>query len=77
MDDVEKIKARLAEMGVNLGGAWQQTRERENVESPLMKRQKAALRQMERLLVQQVADDQKRAAELASALQRLKHGGGQ
>jgi hypothetical protein len=42
-----------------------------------VKRQKAALRKIESLLVQQVEQDKQKVADLHIALQRIKHGGGQ
>ena len=56
--------------------SWGPTKERTNIESPIVKRQKEALRQVEKLLVVQVEEDKKKVAELHAALQRLKHGGG-
>jgi len=73
----EEIKKMLEEAGIPVGGDWGTTRARTNIESPLVKKQKAALRQIEALLVQQVEQDKQRVADLHIALQRIKHGGGQ
>ena len=76
MEDIDAIKKKLEDMGIPFNGSWGPTNERTNIESPVVKRQKAALRQVEKLLVAQVEEDQKKVAELHAALQRLKHGGG-
>ncbi len=73
----DDIKKKLEEAGIPLGGGWQKTRPRSNIESPIVKRQKRALRQIESLLVDQLEKDKRQIADLHAALQRLKHGGGQ
>jgi hypothetical protein len=73
----DEIKKVLEEAGIPVGGGWGPTRARTNIESPIVKRQKAALRKIESLLVQQVEQDKQKVADLHIALQRIKHGGGQ
>lgn len=74
--DLDEIHKKLKEMGIPFNGEWGETNERTNIESPIVKRQKKALRQVESMLQQQVEDDQKKVAALHVQLQRLKHGGG-
>jgi len=76
MEDIDEIKKKLKEMNIPFNGSWGPTTERTNIESPIVKRQKAALQQVEKILVAQVEEDKKKVAELHAALQRLKHGGG-
>ena len=73
----EEIKERLRAAGVPVDGEWGPTKAQSSVEPPIVKRQKAALRQIEALLVQQVEQDKQKMADLHIALQRIKHGGGQ
>lgn len=76
MDDVEKIRARLKELGIPFGGDWGETNAQTNIESPIVTRQKEALGKVQGLLEDQVEQDQVRVAHLLADLQRLKHGGG-
>ena len=73
---VEKLREALEALGVSTDGAWKQTTARDNIESPIVTRQKDALRKIEKLLVNQVEQDKQQVADLHIALQRLKHGGG-
>ncbi len=74
---LDEIKKKLEEAGIPVGGDWGPTRAQTNVESPIVTKQRAALRKIEGLLVQQVEQDTQRVADLHVALQRIKHGGGQ
>jgi len=73
---VEKLREALEALGVSTDGDWKQTTARDNIESPIVTRQKDALRKIEKLLVNQVEQDKQQVAALHIALQRLKHGGG-
>ena len=73
----DEIKEKLREAGIPVDGDWGPTRARTQIESPIMKKQKDALRRIESLLVQQVEQDKQRVADLHATLQRIKHGGGQ
>jgi len=73
---VEKLREALEALGVSTDGDWKQTTARDNIESPIVTRQKDALRKIEKLLVNQVEQDKQQVADLHIALQRLKHGGG-
>ena len=76
MNDIDEIRRKLEEMGIPVGGEWGPTKARTNVEPPIVKRQKEALRKVEGILEAQLQEDQKRVADLHVVLQRLKHGGG-
>lgn len=76
MDDIEEIKQRLRDAGIPFNGEWGPTHERTNIESPIAKKQKVALRRLEAILQTQLEQDQKKVALLHVQLQRLKHGGG-
>ena len=73
----DEIIKMMEEAGIPVGGDWGPTRARTNIESPIVKRQKAALRKIEALLVHQVEQDKQKVADLHIALQRIKNGGGQ
>jgi hypothetical protein len=73
----EEIREKLKEAGIPVGGEWGSTKPQTSVEPPIVKRQKAALRQIEALLEQQIEQDKQRVADLHATLQRIKHGGGQ
>lgn len=73
----DEIRKKLEEAGIPVGDGWGPTRARTNIESPIVKKQKDALRKIEALLVQQVEQDKQRVSELHATLQRIKHGGGQ
>lgn len=73
----DEIKKKLEDAGIPVGGGWGPTRARTNVKSPIVTKQKEALRKIEGLLLQQVEQDKQRVADLHAALQRIKHGGGQ
>lgn len=74
--DADEIRRKLREAGIQVGSGWQATNQLNEVSSPIVERQKAALRKIEGMLVQQLEADQQKMAELVSTLQRLKHGGG-
>tara|TARA_R110000824_G_scaffold277815_2_gene466010 strand:+ start:129 stop:356 length:228 start_codon:yes stop_codon:yes gene_type:complete len=71
----DELRAKLEEAGIPVGEPWKTTREKV-VRSPLVERQKVTLRKIEGLIEHQLAEDQKRVADLNIALVRLKHGGG-
>ena len=73
--NADEIKKRLKEMGIPVG-AFGQTTARNNLESPLIRRQKEALSQIEKLLQSELEQEQQKMANAHVALQRLKHGGG-
>jgi len=56
----EEIRERLRAAGVPVDGEWGPTKAQSSVEPPIVKRQKAALRQIEALLVQQVEQDKQK-----------------
>jgi hypothetical protein len=72
----DEIRQRLKEMGLPVDGEWGTTQALKDVESPLVKRQKEALRRMESLLESQLKQEQANMADLHIALQKIKHGGG-
>jgi len=76
MNDIDEIQKKLKEMGIPFNGSWGPTKERTNIESPLVRKQKEALSRVEGILQTQLEQDQKRVADLHASLQRLKHGGG-
>jgi uncharacterized protein (DUF2461 family) len=76
MDDIEDIKQKLRDAGIPFNGDWGPTTERTNIETPIAKKQKVALRRLESILQTQLEQDQKKVAALHVQLQRLKHGGG-
>ena len=73
----EEILKKLEEAGIPVGEGWGPTHARTNIEPPIVRKQKEALRKIEALLVQQVEQDKQRVADLHATLQRIKHGGGQ
>lgn len=73
--DVDEIKRRLREMGVPVGGEWDETEERE-VQSPFLERQRSMLIKAKELLETQLEKDQRTAAQLHAQVARLRHGGG-
>lgn len=75
MPTEEEIKKKLAEAGVNVDGQWKKS-SGGSVKSPLIERERALLGQLEKLLVQQISQDQAQVADLHAKLQLLKHGGG-
>lgn len=76
MDDIDEIKRMLKERGIPFNSGWGETTERTNIESPMVKKQKVALRRLEGILQTQLEQDQAKVAALHAQLQRLKHGGG-
>ena len=74
--DAEEIKKMLEGMGIPVG-AFGQTTARENLESPIITRQKSALSKIQGILEAELKQEQERMASAHVALQRLKHGGGE
>jgi len=73
--NADEIKKRLKDMGIPVG-EFGQTTARDNLESPVLKRQKEALSKIEVLLDAELRQEQEKMATAHAALQRLKHGGG-
>ena len=71
----EEMKKVLDDMGIPVG-RFTKTEARTNIESPIVKRQKKALGEIEKLLSLQLEQEQEKLANAHIALQRLKHGGG-
>lgn len=71
----DEMKRLLENAGINLGGGWGTTQEKE-VKSPIVERQKQHLSTLAKLLEQQIEEDKKRVAMAQEALVKLKHGGG-
>ena len=74
--DINDIKKTLEEAGIPVGKGWSQTTPKAGIRSPLVDRQRRALKQIEDMLVKQVQEDQQQVADLHIALQQLKSGGG-
>lgn len=72
--DIEEMKRKLVEAGVNLGQGWQQ-KEGKTVRSPILEKQRENLEKLEGFLGEQIEQDKKQMAELHATLTRLKHGG--
>ncbi len=72
--DIDEMKRRLAEAGVNVGGGWQQ-KGNKTVRSPILEKQRENLVKLEGFLEQQIEQDKNQMAELHATLTRLKHGG--
>ena len=73
--DADEIKKLLEGMGIPVG-RYGETAARNNLESPILSRQKSALSKIEGLLEAELKQEQERMATAHVALQRLKHGGG-
>ena len=71
---IEDIKKKLEEAGVNSEG-WENTSGK-TVRSPLIDKQRELLKNLEKLIVQQISADTDKVADLHVKLQMLKHGGG-
>jgi len=71
----EEMRKKLREAGVPVDGKWDD-RPEQDAKSPIVEKQKKLLGNIEKILEQQVLEDQQKLAELHIALQRLKHGGG-
>lgn len=71
----DEIRKKLEEAGVHVDGQWKQSAGR-SVKSPLIEKQRALLSQLEKLLEQQISQDQAQVADLHAKVQILKHGGG-
>lgn len=71
----EQMKRMLENAGINVGGGWGTTQEKE-AKSPIVERQKEHLSKLAGLLEQQIEEDKKRVALAQEALVKLKHGGG-
>lgn len=75
LNQVDEIRKKLAEAGLNPDGQWTHTDAR-TARAPLLERQKKLLENLEQLLVMQIEQDTSQVADLHAKMQQLKHGGG-
>jgi len=73
-EELEALRAKLRELGLPHDD-WEPT-ETGDRKSPMVERQKDALRKLKGLLEQQIEQDKEKLATLHTTVQRLKHGGG-
>jgi len=73
-ETLEEIQSKLKDLGIPLDG-WGQTKGGE-VQSPLIEKQKGALRRAKGFLEDQLKNDRDLLAELHEQVNRLEHGGG-